>query len=156
MKSNPKQKFINSKLGFTLIELLVVVAIIGLLVSLVSISFSRSHMKARDARRLSDVSQVRAGLELYFTQGMGYPDVAEWVAGTQMACNNTPIMTVPKDPSPLYAYSYATLGNSGNSCGGKVWSNFQFQFETEGETALGASGKYCVKPQLGITMGACL
>ncbi len=59
-------KFKNSK-GFTLIELLVVVAIIGILSSVVLASLNSARKKARDARRKSDLSQIRTALELYYS-----------------------------------------------------------------------------------------
>jgi len=54
------------KKGFTLIELLIVIAIIGLLSTLAMVSMSSARAKARDAKRLSDLSQIRSGMELYF------------------------------------------------------------------------------------------
>lgn len=51
--------------GFTLIELLVVIAIIGILSSVVLASLSAARMKARDAKRISDLGQIATALELY-------------------------------------------------------------------------------------------
>jgi len=51
--------------GFTLIELLVVIAIIGLLSSVVLASLNTARVKARDAKRASDMTQVVNALELY-------------------------------------------------------------------------------------------
>jgi prepilin-type N-terminal cleavage/methylation domain-containing protein len=59
-------KFKKFKKGFTLIELLVVVAIIGILSSITMASLNSARAKARDARRMSDLSQVRSALYLYF------------------------------------------------------------------------------------------
>ena len=63
--------------GFTLIELLVVVAIIGVLATIVLSSFSDTRARARDARRKSDLHQIRNAL--YMTDnptlqgsGVGY------------------------------------------------------------------------------------
>lgn len=67
-------KNINSKVkGFTLIELLVVVAIIGLLSSVVLASLNGARMKARDTKRMADLSQIRTALEMYFNDYGYYP-----------------------------------------------------------------------------------
>jgi prepilin-type N-terminal cleavage/methylation domain-containing protein len=61
------------KKGFTLIELLVVIAIIALLSTLSVVALNSARAKARDARRLSDIKQIRTALEMYFDQNMAYP-----------------------------------------------------------------------------------
>ncbi len=66
-----KQKSKNR--GFTLIELLVVVAIIGLLMSMVTIALSSARGKARDARRKEDIAEIRKALELYLHDNGIYP-----------------------------------------------------------------------------------
>jgi prepilin-type N-terminal cleavage/methylation domain-containing protein len=55
----------RSSKGFTLIELLVVISIIGLLSSVVMASLTTARDKARDARRLSDIEQLRNAFILY-------------------------------------------------------------------------------------------
>ena len=53
-----KKMFSKSK-GFTLIELLVVIAIIGILASVVLVSFPGASKKAKDSRVISAMSQAR-------------------------------------------------------------------------------------------------
>lgn len=62
------------KSGFTLIELLVVISIIGVLSTIAMISLSGARAKARDARRLSDMEQIRNALELYKLDHGEYPE----------------------------------------------------------------------------------
>jgi len=59
--------------GFTLIELLVVIAIIGVLSTVVMVSLGGARGKARDAKRLAEVRQIQAALELYYSDLTGYP-----------------------------------------------------------------------------------
>jgi prepilin-type N-terminal cleavage/methylation domain-containing protein len=59
--------------GFTLIELLLVIAIIGLITTLVLASFNDAKKKARDARRLADIKQIRTALDLYYDKYNAYP-----------------------------------------------------------------------------------
>ncbi|MBU1037028.1 type II secretion system GspH family protein [Patescibacteria group bacterium] len=51
--------------GFTVIELLVVIAIIGLLSTLAVVSLSGARVKARDAKRMADLSTIRKAIEVY-------------------------------------------------------------------------------------------
>jgi prepilin-type N-terminal cleavage/methylation domain-containing protein len=63
------------KKGFTLIELLVVISIIALLSSIVLASLNSARNKARDARRLQDVTSLRTALALYASDNSGaYPN----------------------------------------------------------------------------------
>ncbi len=63
----------NKNKGFTLIELLVVVAIISLLSSIVFASLNSARVKARDAKRISQLEQIRTALELYYNANGSYP-----------------------------------------------------------------------------------
>lgn len=60
--------------GFTLLELLVVIGIIALLVGLGTVSFSTAQMKARNAKRKSDLETLHKALEQYYSIcGFKYP-----------------------------------------------------------------------------------
>jgi prepilin-type N-terminal cleavage/methylation domain-containing protein len=61
------------KKGFTLIELLVVIAIIAMLSSVVLAALSSARMKARDARRKADLTQIQIALNLYYDAYGVYP-----------------------------------------------------------------------------------
>lgn len=56
----------KKKRGFTLIELLVVIAIIGILATIVLVSLNTARVKARDARRQSDMHQIALAMEMCY------------------------------------------------------------------------------------------
>jgi prepilin-type N-terminal cleavage/methylation domain-containing protein len=114
------------KKGFTLIEILIVVAIIAILASIVLVGLGPTQQAGRDARRLSDLSEVQNGLELFYQKCGFYPGMvtggtcasgspgATWaVLATDLQGAGIGIGTIPSDPSTnrTYAYGYDT-GNT--------------------------------------------
>lgn len=119
--------------GFTLIEVLIVVAIIGILASVVLVGLGPLQKQGRDARRISDLKSVQAGLEIYYGKCGFYPgnsidaqgvcpasfnaiggtDAAAWTALTT-SLKSAGISNVPVDPNKSRNYAYATdaTGNS--------------------------------------------
>lgn len=114
--------------GFTLIELLVVISIIGLLASVVLVSLRGAQIKARDTKRLADMSQIQKALALYYDKNGTYPAPASdsgcggW--DTSGDGNFLPALRtsgfmgkVPNDPSKVgnctgyYYYRYSATGS---------------------------------------------
>lgn len=60
--------------GFTLLELLVVVVILGILATVGMGQYRASQIKARDAQRKSDLSNVARALEMYYNDYESYPE----------------------------------------------------------------------------------
>jgi len=137
----------NKKRGFTLFELLVTISIIGILIAVSSVSFSAAQKKARDARRLEDMSAVSKAAETYYSLSTYvYPsNTNPWVAGT----GETILAVFPRDPkgtgwtgyvygggTTFYACAAVENRSSGNS------SN------ASGTVGAGGTGPYfCVKNQ---------
>lgn len=94
----------RSSKGFTLVELLVVIAIIGVLATLILLQLGTARAKARDAKRISDVSQIRTAVELFFDDNNGRYPTAISVANLGPYFS-TP--TIPVDPVTGAAYFYA-------------------------------------------------
>jgi prepilin-type N-terminal cleavage/methylation domain-containing protein len=55
----------KSKSGFTLVEILIVLIVIGILASLVIVSFNNIQARSRDARRISDVQNIADAIASY-------------------------------------------------------------------------------------------
>jgi len=79
-------RLISSQKGFTLVELLVVISIIGFLATSSIVTLDNARKKARDTRRLADISQIRKALEVYYQDNNQYPpntdsDYGGWDVG---------------------------------------------------------------------------
>ena len=107
----------KNKKGFTLIELLVVIAIIGLLATLSVIALNTARVKARDARRVSDIKQIQTALEMYFDANSAYPAVANGPVQT-----STYISSVPTNPSPRTDGNCLDKDYVYNSTGGATYT----------------------------------
>jgi prepilin-type N-terminal cleavage/methylation domain-containing protein len=113
----------NNKLqkGFTLVELLVVIAIIGILATLLLLQLGVARQRARDARRIADINQVRSALELYYDDQGTYPAVATYAGlAAPLVQGTTQYLTLlPLDPlnvSPhQYGYAYVPAAGGGTA-----------------------------------------
>ncbi len=117
-----------------MIELLVVISIIGLLSSVVLASLNTARVKARDARRIADLGQIRTALNLFFDTNGYYPqsgcgwdcngyrlsyDSTSWNA---LAADLAPyISSLSKDPinsscppwnGNCFSYTYGNVGRT--------------------------------------------
>jgi len=107
------------KNGFTLIEILVVASIIAVLSVVGVASYTSLNRRSRDAKRESDLEQVRSALELYRTDTGSYPGSGvgfTLLAGLQSDLVPTYMPSIPSDPKstsdPPFNYYYSPLGTS--------------------------------------------
>ncbi len=123
----------KQKKGFTLIEILIVVAIIAILASVVLVGLGPTQEAGRDARRISDLSEVQNGLELYYNKCGIYPSAtagscvavtlgsdgvsAYKAMSAALIAQGIGVSSVPVDPSNVapHQYSYAENGASATS-----------------------------------------
>lgn len=84
-----------------------VIALIGMIAALLLVSLNSSGMKGRDARRISDLRELRNALQLYYDTYTAYPATLAAVAPQF-------ISVIPKDPvlGASYLYDQNPGGNS--------------------------------------------
>lgn len=63
----------NKQSGFTIVELLIVIVIIGILATLVIVTFSGVQQKARDSERKTDINAIAGQLEAGYANKGYYP-----------------------------------------------------------------------------------
>jgi general secretion pathway protein G len=124
LSSRPSAVGANAQRAFTLVELIVVVAIIGFIASAILVGLTTTQLDARDKRRISDLRQIEAALNLYYSRYNSFPTEASGANGN-MSTNSVflnaikPFMQgTPNDPvnlSDTYYYYY----DGKHSCGGK-------------------------------------
>lgn len=73
--------------GFTIVELLIVIVVIGILATLVIVTFSGVQQKARDTKRETDVKALASQLEVYYANNGSYPALAELQTNTWVSAN---------------------------------------------------------------------
>jgi prepilin-type N-terminal cleavage/methylation domain-containing protein len=108
--------------GFTLIELLVVIAIIGLLATLAVVAFGTARARARDAKRIADITEIDKVIRLYYDEHGVYPGQGT-TAGQKISpnCLMFSIVTdlqssgyMPKVPMDPADDGTCTFGNDAN------------------------------------------
>ena len=113
--------------GFTIVELLIVIVVIGILATLVIVTFTGIQQKARNTKRQTDINAVNSHVEAYYAQNGYYPTLAHlndatW-RGTNMKGLDPDALKDPKgSASTLVAapaansYAYAVTDDAGASC----------------------------------------
>ena len=109
----------KSKKGFTLIELLVVIAIIGILSSIVLVALRDARNKAKDARIVADLSQIRSIAEIlydgdYDALTTSQTDVAKLSADIT-AQGGSLVLNKTSSPADAYCAYSALNGQVGGS-----------------------------------------
>lgn len=119
---------IMNKKAFTLIELIIAVTIIGLLVSIGTVSFTNIQRASRDARRKADLKSMQTALAQFYAQNGRYPISAGW-RGTCANFGAHPdtgatgyipglapafMLQLPRDPRESQASP--TTNNTGETC----------------------------------------
>jgi type II secretion system protein G len=130
--------------GFTLIELLVVIAIIGILSSVVLASLNGARESSRDARRQTDLNQIRTSLALYrdecgqFPASAGASDVTATLGDSCGSGLQDFMSQVPSDPSTgNYKYTSNTPQNDSFCLGTQLEGSSTPADDADGQSPCG-------------------
>ncbi len=136
--------------GFTLFELLVSISIIAILTALAIVSYSSAQKKARDSRRIQDISSISKAAEQYYAQANYlYPtSISDWTPPSGTAVLN---MT-PVDPKNIneYVYIYTPLPDIGTRTGFCVCARMETDGSGNSDTDCaygGTKNYYCASNQ---------
>jgi prepilin-type N-terminal cleavage/methylation domain-containing protein len=73
--------------GFTIVELLIVIVVIGILATLVLVTFTGIQQKGRNSQRQTDINALNSHVEAYYAQTGNYPTLANLNDGTWRSTN---------------------------------------------------------------------
>ena len=125
--------------GFTIVELLIVIVVIGILMTLVIVTFTGIQQKARNTKRTNDIKIFHSQVEAYFAQNAKYPSLSQindstwrgtnlkgidpdtfkeprWTNAAACTSNGTPILAAAVSDT-CYGYT-VTPANCDNAAGG--------------------------------------
>ncbi len=86
----------NKSKGFTIVELLIVIVVIGILATLVIVTFTGIQQKARDSKRKTDIGAVDSHVEAYYASNGYYPTLLDLQTASFLSTNMKGL-----DPSAL-------------------------------------------------------
>lgn len=82
-----RNKKSNTRRGFSVVELLVVLFIVGLIVSVITVSFRKIRTDSRDSQRMRDLTTLQTAIESFYDTNGYYPFCTGEI--TASYCNNT-------------------------------------------------------------------
>lgn len=117
----------NKSKGFTIVELLIVIVVIGILATLVIVTFAGIQQKARDTQRKTDINALDSHIEAFYASTGSYPTYAQltdatW-RGTNMKGLDPATLVDPKGNSiansnavvGTYTYGYTAFHDDGTT-----------------------------------------
>jgi|GEM_PF-3079503 len=119
--------------AFTFLEILVAFFIVGVVISIIFIGLNSARGKTRDAKRISDLNNLKTALHLYYINNGAYPETppGQWCPIAELGETDTPcadflrdfdeklkpyLDKMPQDPlypkeedGKKYSYQYRTI-----------------------------------------------
>jgi len=106
--------------GFTIVELLIVIIVIGILATLVIVTFTGIQQKARNNQRQTDVAAVASHVEAFNAQNGYYPSLADLQSATFLSTSlkglDPESLVDPKGGAVAAAASATAYGYVADGC----------------------------------------
>lgn len=100
--------------GFTIVELLIVIVVIAILATISIVAYNGIQMRARDADRAADISQIKKKVEAYYALNGSYPSAYD-MANAQFRKDNLDIqdnsLVTPAGSTNTIAYCWPGVTN---------------------------------------------
>jgi type IV pilus assembly protein PilA len=77
----------NKSKGFTIVELLIVIVVIGILATLVIVTFTGIQQKARNSQRQTDINALDSHIEAYYASTGNYPTYTQLTTASWRSSN---------------------------------------------------------------------
>lgn len=125
--------------GWTLSELLIVVAIFAILsIIFLLVNWRKNVFRAQDARRKTDISNIRRAFEEYYNDNECYPEltILNNCDGTNL---NPYLRTIPCDPATREPYKYQPDEDTNVCLGNRICTKLLDTHDPD-ITALGCDG----------------
>ena len=97
-----------------------VIAIIGILATLLLLQLNVARAKARDTKRIADITQIRTAIEIYYDDNATYPSVLDPALNNYMQNKK-----VPTDPTTGVIYGYGRDLVGGKVTKYQVWGQLE-------------------------------
>lgn len=128
----------NKSKGFTIVELLIVIVVIGILATLVIVTFTGIQQKARDSKRQTDINALDSHIEAYYASTGHYPSNTDlgsltWVKANMKGLDPSAFV----DPKASAPTGDAT-GIANQSEGSSTQYGYQV-YQSDGATACGVT-----------------
>lgn len=135
----------SSKTGFTIPELLIALLIVGILGAFAIYAINVQRATSRDAKRISDVSVIRAALSQYWLQKASYP-MSDGVLLGQAATarlGGNGLTTLDDNTQPIFLDQFPTGSKNNEFYAYRAnEKGYSLLFTTERGTAYGPAGTY--------------
>lgn len=136
--------------GFTIVELLIVIVIIGILATLVIVTFSGVQQRARDSERKTDINAIAGQLEAFYATNGFYPPAADIVSGTFRSANEIRIDDKAfADPSNASDKTF-TAGVAPDTA--VIPRKYYYDAKTEAGAACTTAGDKCASYTVSVTL----